>query len=311
MSDKSGMSDDELESMLSDLEDQEGGGDLDDADMDGMLSELEQDLESSDSPSPKKEDVELETAGLAEEAQEMGDELDDLDLGGLEGDDDLPVEGGEGAEMAADAPDPESGGAQKTAEQNEKAQQKKAQQKQAAQKQAAQKKKAQSEADSGAETDTASTSTDSETGSSKMATWSLAALKWMGLVLPSVALWWMLGSYLGQWISAGWLIAAVSTAFVIGAPAALYQAAGRFMENRGRFRWWLLGFGIVVTALLVAPMSETAGSALAHYGHWPGQTITDLTNAPFFAEINKTISQSVGGLLDSGAGRAVELGTSP
>ncbi len=312
MSDQSGMSDDELESMLSDLENQEGSGDFEDEDVDGVLSELEQDLESSDAPQRDREEPDLETPELAAEAQDMDDELGDLDLDGLGGDDNLPVEGGEGAEVAADAdnsPDPSSGessnaGASTSKEQSQRAEQSSG-------------TRADAASDPSSPQSTQEESTSSETAGeaddepSRVLQWGLDALKWGGLALPSVALWWVVGAYLGQWVSAGWLITIVATAFVLGAPAALYQTADRFLENRGRFRWWLLGFGVVMTALLVAPMADAAGAALTQYGHWPAQTIAELTGLSAegsLVGLNEWFGETVGGWLNAGAGDAMSLG---
>jgi len=50
-------------------------------------------------------------------------------------------------------------------------------------------------------------------------------MKWTGFALPVVSLWWLLGAYLGQWVTAGWLIFMMSAMFVFGLPKLAYDAA--------------------------------------------------------------------------------------
>lgn len=88
---------------------------------------------------------------------------------------------------------------------------------------------------------------------------------WFG---PALVLWWVLGAYLGQWISAGWLIAAVSTMFVFGLPAVL-----RRVVKRGGYRPWALGFSLVAVVALIAPMPNIAAQNMARYGHWPSSAL--------------------------------------
>jgi hypothetical protein len=68
------------------------------------------------------------------------------------------------------------------------------------------------------------------------------------------------------------LIGAVSVLLALGVPMLVYDLAGR----AGRKRWWFAGSGLLLSALLVAPMPETAGRALAHHGYWPGQAVDEV-----------------------------------
>lgn len=95
--------------------------------------------------------------------------------------------------------------------------------------------------------------------------------KWTGYSLPVLALWWVFGAFLGQWISAGWLIFVVATAFVVGVPKLLFDFSGQ----KGKFRWWIAGASVVLTTALIAPMPSIAGKVLTNYGHWPATTVAD------------------------------------
>lgn len=92
--------------------------------------------------------------------------------------------------------------------------------------------------------------------------------------IPAVVLWWVLGVYLAQWVSAGWLIAVVSAMAVVGVPMGL-----RRVVRRGRYRHWLLGTSVVATVALVAPMPNVAGEQMSHYGHWPSSVVAEVTGA--------------------------------
>ena len=89
--------------------------------------------------------------------------------------------------------------------------------------------------------------------------------------LPAIILWWVLGAYLGNWVSAGWLIALVSTMFVFGTPAILKKVA-----RRGTYRPWLLGSSLLLTVALIAPMPDTAGQNMAQYGHWTTSAVAEV-----------------------------------
>lgn len=110
---------------------------------------------------------------------------------------------------------------------------------------------------------------------------------------PAVVLWWVLGVYLGQWVSAGWLIALVSAMVVFGAPVLLKKVA-----KRGRYRPWLLGASVVATLALVAPMPDRAGENMADYGHWPSTMIAELIGAHSDAGIVTTHAAAAGWLGD-------------
>lgn len=116
---------------------------------------------------------------------------------------------------------------------------------------------------------------------------------------PALILWWVLGAYLGQWISAGWLIGAVSTMFVFGLPGVL-----RRVVKRGGYRPWSLGFSLLAVVLLIAPMPNIAAQNLARYGHWPASALGEaLGSAPDAAYIRAQGSAS--------AWLASKIGTSP
>lgn len=89
---------------------------------------------------------------------------------------------------------------------------------------------------------------------------------------PAVVLWWVLGFYLAQWVSAGWLIAVMSALVVLAVPYLL-----RRLVKRGNYRPWMVGVSLVAVVALVAPMPNMAADRLAYYGHWPASTIAELT----------------------------------
>jgi hypothetical protein len=122
--------------------------------------------------------------------------------------------------------------------------------------------------------------------------------KWLGLVLPVVLFWWVLGSYLGNWVSAGWLISLVSTLFVFSLPA-----LARHWAKRGRYVYWLAGLSALLLIGLVAPIPQQAGSALSQYGHWPASTVAELAGWPAdhsLVRAHGAVGQGLGGLLTTG-----------
>ncbi|MBA2664849.1 MAG: hypothetical protein H0U74_21350 [Bradymonadaceae bacterium] len=133
----------------------------------------------------------------------------------------------------------------------------------------------------------------------------LKVLKWTAIVVPVLTLWWVVGLYLAQWISAGWLVAAVATSFVFGLPALL-----RHFARRGHYVYWLSGAALALTVGLVAPMPNTAGQTMAEYGHWPASAL-GLSGDHFLVEANAALGQFVGGLLAPSAAdqAAHRLGT--
>ena len=106
---------------------------------------------------------------------------------------------------------------------------------------------------------------------------------------------WVIGSYLGHWVSAGWLITAMAVLFVYGVPAILKKVV-----QRGEYRPWLLGFSILLTVGLVAPLPNHAGQAMTQYGHWPASTLAEITGASpnaGFVRANAALGGWVGGLV--------------
>lgn len=124
----------------------------------------------------------------------------------------------------------------------------------------------------------------------------LRILTWTALGLPVFCLWWLVGSYLAQWISAAWLIALVTTSFVFGLPGLL-----RHFTHRGRYVYWLSGTGLLLTIALAAPMPATAAKNLAEYGHWPASTIAEVSGLPVdhaLVRLNTGVAGAIGGLLN-------------
>ena len=101
----------------------------------------------------------------------------------------------------------------------------------------------------------------------------MAALKWTGLLLPAILVWWVSGAFLAHWLETGWLIAIAATVAAFVVPLIARLASGR-----GRWAWWACGFGVVGTVALVAPWPSTAGARLASYGHWPASAIGQLAD---------------------------------
>jgi len=137
------------------------------------------------------------------------------------------------------------------------------------------------------------------------------ATKWGAFAVPILAFWWLLGAYLGQWVSAGWLIFLMSTMFVFGAPKLAYDAS----QRRGRYRWWLAGVALVSTVALTAPFPVTAGEVLAGYGHWPGMFLTELFGAEIgVGSVLGRLGDLIGTQLAPGIAEGameVELGSPP
>lgn len=128
----------------------------------------------------------------------------------------------------------------------------------------------------------------------------LRILIWTLLGLPVFCLWWLIGSFLAQWISAAWLIALVTTSFAFGLPGLM-----RHFAKRGRYIYWLSGASLLLTIALVAPMPPTASKNLAEYGHWPASTIAELSGLPSdhaLVTLNNSIAHFTAGLIDP-AGR--------
>lgn len=142
---------------------------------------------------------------------------------------------------------------------------------------------------------------------SKGAVVAKVAAKWLLMALPVLVLTWVVGAFLANWVSAGWLIAAVALVFALGVPA----LASHFVK-KGKFAWWAAGAGVLLTVALTAPMPQTAGETLTRYGHWPASAVTDLAGWEAdntLVGINATVAGWVGGLLYTGEVAPAELGT--
>lgn len=245
------LSDEELDSLINDLEGRSKDGGSSSADLEGEMpedEELQALLEGDESASSSNPaSTATKVAEPEQEAGEAGPDLSDLDL-----DDELPVEG-EPTEPTSPEPEAEP---KRDAQPSE---------------QTTTPEADPSEAASEPSNDTAEES--GRPGLLKALPYVTLAGKWSAYALPILAFWWVLGAYLAQWITAGWLIAVVATLFVVAVPKAAYDAADR----RGKFRWWIAGASLVLTAALVAPMPESAGTVLTHYGHWPASTVVEVT----------------------------------
>lgn len=246
------LSDEELDALINDLEGRSEDGGSSSADLDGEMPDDEelQALLEGDEPEPSSSPKPTETKVAEPEqgAEEVGPDLSDLDL-----EDELPVEG----EPTSPEPEPEPT--------PDKEPSKKEPSKEVSTPEADRKEPA---SEPSGESDESG-----RPGILKILPYVTLAGKWTAYALPILAMWWVLGAYLAQWISAGWLIAVVATLFVVAIPKAMYDAADR----RGKFRWWIAGASLVLTAALVAPMPESAGTVLTHYGHWPASTIVEAT----------------------------------
>ncbi len=238
------LSDEELDALISDLEGRSEDGGSGAADLDGEVpddKELQALLEGDTSSSPPP--TETKVAEPEQGAGEGGPDLSDLDL-----DDDLPVEGESTSPEAEAEPTPD----EQPSDQPE------------APEPDAKEAGSESSGDNGES---------GRPGILKALPYVTLAGKWTAYALPILAFWWVLGAYLAQWITAGWLIAVVATLFVVAIPKAMYDAADR----RGKFRWWIAGASLILTAALVAPVPESAGTVLTHYGHWPATTVVEAT----------------------------------
>ena len=252
---ESELSDDELDSLLSDLESKADGGagsqgaDVGDEqaseDIEAYLKSLE---ESEDADS---EPVETKTTELDAKFAE----LDDLEPANL------PAKTGED-EAAAD---------DDTASKQDKA-----------------------KGTDVAKKDQTDESSDGETASKKKK-YGLAALKILAVSLPSLLFIWVLGAFLGNWVSAAWLIAIVSVSFALAIPFVL-----RHYVKKGKYMWWAIGSSLILLAALVAPMPGQAGNAIQKYGHWPASVVAELAGWDLDAPIvdaSSVVSEQIGSLL--------------
>lgn len=273
------LNENELNALLADLETRAGGGggsasasstDDDDEDLEAFLSRLESEDSSASSPAKKQVATDERDDDLAAQFAE----LDNLQP------DDLP------AKPAETAP---------------------AESKEAKKAKKAKKKKGKKGKES-----TEVAKKDGEAANeapSKGAVVAKVAAKWLVLALPVVAFTWMLGAFLAQWVSAGWLILGVALLVALGVPALVNH-----FVKKGKFSWWAAGIGLALTVALTAPMPQQAGEALSRYGHWPASTVADVAgwdvSESTLVGINAGMAELVGGLLHPGqAPVASELGT--
>lgn len=302
------LSEDELNSLISDLEGKDGGsasGDLDDVDMDSLMEEAD----AGDA------DVSTDGPAATELAEELPDDLPEPDLSDLEGEDQVPAESGSSApaEQASEPADDGTGEAgldpEEMLESEGGAGEEASSDRKQADGQSETSAKKTGESPSGSSQKTSQSSSDDE--GIPWGRWALVGGKWLGYALPIVALVWLVGAYLGQWIRAGWLIGAVSAGFAVGLPAILYRLAG----ERGKFRWWFAGSSLVLVIGLVAPLQDEAGLALAQYGHWPGEAVQEITGVGKVpARLTGSAAGAVGGLLYADLDdnqRRVALGSPP
>lgn len=137
-----------------------------------------------------------------------------------------------------------------------------------------------------------------------------ASAKLFLMALPVILLTWVLGAFLANWISAGWLIAVVALIFSLGAPALV-----RHFVKKGKFAWWAAGTGLLLTVALTAPMPQQAAQSLSRYGHWPATTVAEIAGWAHnngLVQLNSGMARFAGGLLSSGPGELPgpsELGT--
>ncbi len=266
------LSEQELNSLLADLESRAGSGGAssgsaasgadDDEDLEAFLKRLD----AEDSASPKADVAEAERD---EELDKRFAELDNLQP------DDLPARPVETAPSS-----------------------KKSKKKSKKSKKKSKKTEATPEGDEAAE------GADKPSVGARLAK---ATAKFLVLALPVVALVWVLGAFLASWISAGWLIAIVAVVFALAVPA----VASRVLK-KGKFAWWAAGCGLLLTVALIAPMPHKAGQALARYGHWPASTVSELAGWKVdngLVQLNSGLAGVIGGILSPGATGPNELGT--
>lgn len=277
MSNDDGLSDDELNSLLADLEGRAGtssgggggksGGEADDEDIEAFLADLEGEEDGGGGGGSKKSTASAKatqkTAQKTAQKAEAGPDLSDLGL-----DDQVPAkQEDKGGKPAAPGGDEGRKGEQ----------------------------------------------TGGGKGGGKALGYALVAGKWLAYALPVGLLWWVVGAYLAQWVSAGWLIFLVAGVFTFGVPFGAYRAS----KNRGKFRWWLAGASVLMLLALTLPMTEAAGEVMVSYGHWPSTTVADMAGweQSTLVDINAGAGEWVGRrlnpLLEDSATQLELGGTSP
>jgi hypothetical protein len=261
---ESELNDDELDSLLSDLESRADGGsqaaspDIDDdeasEDIEAFLKELEE-SEASGSNEP----VQAKTAERDSELDAKFAELDDLDPS------DLPAK----TDDAKSARDPDKSGTSESDDEGEVA-----------------------------KADDSKKDEASAEGTSKKK-FGIAALKVLAVSFPSLLFVWVLGAFLGNWVSAAWLIGIISVSFALAIPFLL-----RHYVKKGKYMWWAIGSSIALLAALVAPMPGQAGNALQKYGHWPASVVAEVAGWDLDSPIvdaTSVVSEQIGSLLPGAA----------
>jgi hypothetical protein len=132
--------------------------------------------------------------------------------------------------------------------------------------------------------------------------------KWIAVLLPTFVAIWLVGAFVAQWISAGWLVALVALVGVLGIPAAL-----RVATAKGGFLWWLAAFSTLACVGLTAPMTKTAAGVVVSYGHWPASVFCSAVGWDvdhFTVRGSQWVSEKLAGLVDPEvAGAGLRLGT--
>lgn len=134
--------------------------------------------------------------------------------------------------------------------------------------------------------------------------------KLVGVAVPLASAWWVLGAYLANWVSAGWLVFLVATMTVLGLPGVLLLAS-----KRGRYLWWSIATSLLLAVGLVAPFPGAAAGAMISYGHWPASAIAEvagLDNDSFVVSAAASVSGWVGGIIEpqvDDARKPLALGT--
>jgi hypothetical protein len=127
------------------------------------------------------------------------------------------------------------------------------------------------------------------------------------VLTPTLALWWLLGAYLSQWISAWWLVLTLASIVTVAIPVGL-----KLVAKRGAMGWWFAGVSFVLTLLLTLPLPTSAASAIGAYGHWPATSLEAsgaVSTGSVFSSVNQWVSLKVAQLLAPGEYAANALGT--
>lgn len=149
-----------------------------------------------------------------------------------------------------------------------------------------------------------------ETAAAEQPAWkrfAKASGMWALMALPMLIFVWILGSFMAHVISAAWLVAFLMIIVAVGLPLLVANLA-----KRGKVAWWAAGLGVLLTILLVAPMPQTAGNSLTHYGHWPASAVGEVASWQpdnGLANVGAAVSGVLGSALGADASGAMKLGT--